>query len=159
MLRLVALLLYLSLTVRAASAANHDELNATADAYLAAYTGQRLDTLASYYTPETVFDDPTSEGFWGARFRVEGGANIVEAIRQGWAGVHGFIFTVRERITFHDRVTLVGTSRLTLDGSMIGRAPGQDYIFDLPAVTILHIRDGKVLLHLDHYDYAPLRPR
>ena len=78
-------------------------------------------------------------------------------MRNGWSGVHGFTFTVRERITFHDRVTLIGTSHLTLDGSMIGRRPGQDYIFDLPVVTILQIQDGKVLLHLDHYDYAPLR--
>jgi hypothetical protein len=133
------------------------ELNATADAYIAAYTGQKLDTLSGFYTPESLFDDPTSAGFWGSRFRLEGGENIVQAMRENWTLIRHFDFIVRERITYFDRVVLIGTSRLTMDGAMFGATAGRDYTVDLPAVTILQIKDGKILLHLDHYDYEPLR--
>ncbi|WP_221032501.1 nuclear transport factor 2 family protein [Actomonas aquatica] len=139
-----------------ANAAPADDLDAVADRYLAAYTGQHLDELATYYTPESVFDDPTSEGYWRQRFRVTGGEQIVGAMRSGWTLLHGFNFEVEKRITYHDRVVLIGTSHLTLDGAMFGAKPGVDYTVALQAVTILRIVDGKILEHLDHYDYAPL---
>lgn len=138
-------------------AATPAKLNATADAYIAAYTTQNLEQLATFYTAESVFDDPTSEGYWRQRFRVEGGDQIVGAMRQNWSWLHHFEFKVRERITYFDRVVLVGTSILTMDGGMFGATRGVDYTMELPAVTILRIVDGKVLLHLDHYDYEPLR--
>lgn len=138
-------------------AATPAELNAVADAYIEAYTSQDLDTLATFYTTETLFDDPTAAGMWGEAFRVKAGDNIIQAMRTGWTAVKGFHFEVRERITYHDRVVLIGTSNLTLDGSMIGKTPGTIYNSRLPAVTILQIHEGKVLLHLDHYDYQPLR--
>ncbi len=143
-----------AVAVRAATPA---ELNDTADRYLAAYTAQDLDALGAFYTPESVFDDPTSEGYWRQRFRVSGGEAIVGAMREGWVLLHGFKFEVRERLTYHDRVVLIGISHLTLDGAMFGAKAGVDYTVALPAVTILRIVDGKVLLHLDHYDYGPLK--
>lgn len=140
-----------------ASAATTAELNQVADAYLAAYTAQDFDRLAPFYTEASVFDDPTAAGIWGEAFTVKGGANIVHAMRTGWTLVKSITFNVRERITFHDRVVSVGTSVITMDGAMFGGERGRLYTFAFPAVTILQIDDGKVLLHLDHYDYSALR--
>ncbi|MCF3648753.1 nuclear transport factor 2 family protein [Synoicihabitans lomoniglobus] len=152
--RLFLGLLLLPLTLSAERSA---ELLTVAESYMEAYTAQDYPELATFYTPSTVFDDPTAAGMWGQSFTVEGGENIVEAMRTGWSLIQDFKFKTREHIVYHDRVVLVGTSHMTVDGAMIGRKAGQSFSFDLPAVTILRIVDGKVLLHLDHYDYSPMR--
>lgn len=156
-LLLLALVGFGSIVGASAQTADVAALNATADAYLAAYTAQDLARLATYYTPETEFDDPTSEGYWRERFRMRGGDAIVGAMREGWSLIRAFRFEEKERFAYHDRVVLIGTSHLRMDGAMFGGEAGRDYDVALPAVTILRIVDGKVLLHLDHYDYAPLR--
>ena len=145
------------ITALTSPAVSPAELNTTADAYLAVYTAQDLPALAKFYTAESVFNDPTAAGIWGESFTVTGGENIITAMREGWSLIRSFTFEVRERITFHDRVIFVGTSHMTLDGALFGGTPGQSYDFEFSAVTILQISHGKIVQHLDHYDYSPLR--
>src|SRR5690606_1429468 len=112
-------------------------IDTIADAYLAAYTGQHLEELATFYTSASVFNDPTSEGYWNSRFHVEGGDAIVQAMRENCGLIRSFRFEVVRRFSYFDRVVLSGTAHLTMDGAMFGATAGRDYTVALPAVTVL----------------------
>lgn len=137
-------------------AANSSQLLELSDRYLAAYLERDYGKLGEFYSDDAVFDDPTAAGIWGQSFTLKGREEILREMPKAYAVLGDFKFKVLHRFAFHESVVLHGISHIEFDGSLIGRE-GTRFEADLLCTTVLTIRDGKVVKHLDHYDYAPLR--
>ena len=129
---------------------------ATARAYLqAVYTESDFEAMATFLTEESVWEDPTM-AYFGDEKVIEGADAIVEFYR--WANLGGETRTtveVKNHFVTGERVMMDVLYTTTSDGVLVGY-PGVQLHGTSRGFTILQIRDGKVLHHLDHIDYPGL---
>lgn len=142
------------LFVTSALAATDPEKRETvARAYLKTLETMDYEAQASFYTAESVFEDPTSELF-GEPWHFQG----PEAITQFWRDSATQAGTLEIRNTMH-RLYVTGPfavaefeSWVRNRGELIG-FPDREFEVTIQVTTILRIEDGKVIHHLDHADY------
>lgn len=132
------------------------ETVAIADAYMAAY--QELDeaVLAEFFADDARFFDPTSYDMPGFAlpFDFEGRAAILAGIAS-FKSDYGLLrvpYVVERKIAGMHDVAYVGEvhSEVLVNGEV--------QRFAYPIVTIVKVRDGKVIEHRDYVDYPAGRP-
>lgn len=127
------------------------ETIAVADAYMAAY--QELDeaALAGFYADDARFFDPTSydmEGF-AAPFDFHGRDAILAGIAT-FKTDYGLVrvpYAVTTKIAGMHDVAYIGEVQSEV------RVKGEMQRYAYPIVTIITVRDGKVIEHRDYVDY------
>ncbi|MEM1179730.1 MAG: nuclear transport factor 2 family protein [Acidobacteriota bacterium] len=134
--------------------ANPDEQKRLALEYLGALADADWEKQRSFYTDESVFEDPTADLF-GEPWRLSGADEITDFWRTNYegSGTLGVVNTFDRIFVNGSRVVLVYDARVRFDGLQVG-FPGERLEGTIQGVTVLRIEGGKVLHHLDHVDYA-----
>ncbi|MEM9598333.1 MAG: nuclear transport factor 2 family protein [Acidobacteriota bacterium] len=122
--------------------------------YLGALADADWEKQKTFYTDESVFEDPTADLF-GEPWRLSGADEITDFWRTNYesSGTLGVVNTFDRIFVNGSRVILVYEARVRFDGVQVG-FPGEQLEGTIQGVTVLRIEGGKVLHHLDHVDYA-----
>lgn len=145
--------LLLGLAIPAMAAGNNhgnEAVIAGAEAYLKAYQALDLRAVEALLAPDARFEDPTSTDVpgIGGPFRWEGRDAVIAGLR-GWTqSVRRIDYTIRDRYEASGRVVFIGTAAALI------AAPSGLVRTNFPIVTIVTLRDGKVIEHRDYTDYA-----
>ena len=121
-----------------------------------------LETLAAadwekqktFYTEESVFEDPTADLF-GEPWHFQGPEAISDFWRTSFEGsgtksVENHYLRI---FVNGSRVVVEYDATVRFDAARLG-FPGQDVEGTIHGVTVLRVEDGKIVHHLDHVDYA-----
>lgn len=111
--------------------------------------------LRELIAEEVVFDDPTSTYFGGEAWHFEGPDELVGFFERSSAGTSSNSFEVVQEFATASYAVLTVVYVSAGDGGVVG-APGVAIELRVPAVTIVEVRDGLVVRHLDHVDYASM---
>lgn len=152
--RLLALLLLVpGLAVPACEAAGkngNSTVIAQAEAYLTAYQALDLPAVAAAMAPDARFEDPTSTDVpgIGGPFKWQGRDAVIAGLR-GWTqSVRRIDYTIRDKYEASGHVVFIGTA------SALIQMPNGAARTSYPIVTIITMRDGKVIEHRDYTNYA-----
>ena len=124
--------------------------------YLESLYGFDLDALEQLTAHDVVFHDPTSAVFPGGPWRYEGRGAVLDFFRRSTEGVEEHSFDVERSFTSGELTVLELTYHTRGDGAPLGH-PGVSLKLDVPAVTVIRVRDGLVVEHQDFVDYDTLR--
>ena len=147
-------ILLLPATAPAWAQGESEDLEAVARSYLETLAAMDWEKQKSYYTEETIFEDPTAV-YFGVPWKIVGG----EAIADFWrsAATDAGTLEIRNEI---GRLFVTGpyvvidyASHVRMRGDMIG-FPERELEGSIEVATVLKIQHGKILHHLDHADYA-----
>lgn len=158
MLRILALTLCfftLPLAISAEETSTEpNELKRLALEYLGALADADWQKQKTFYTEESVFEDPTADLF-GEPWHIRGADEITDFWRTSYesSGTLGVVNTFDRIFVNGSRVVLVYDALVRFDGLQVG-FPGERLEGTIQGVTVLRIEGGKVLHHLDHVDYA-----
>ena len=130
------------------------ELKRIALEYLEALANADWEKQRTFYTDESVFEDPTADLF-GEPWHFRGADEITNFWRTSYegSGTLGVTNTFDRIFVNGSRVVLVYDALVRFDGLQVG-FPGEQLEGHIQGVTVLRIEGGKVLHHLDHVDYA-----
>jgi len=150
-------LLWIAIGAGVAGAAEED-VSAVVDAYWAAYEARDFETLGSFYTPESVFRDPTFAyaGRGLEPIEVRGGTAITAFLEEAAASTLDLELEVDDRFFVGPLVVLEGTYRAQASGDALGIS-GKTLEFTTAFVTVLRVEDGKVHEHLEYNEYPAAR--
>ncbi|MEM1180914.1 MAG: nuclear transport factor 2 family protein [Acidobacteriota bacterium] len=123
--------------------------------YLQALYGQDSATLETVASESLLFHDPTAVELGQGPVRFEGREAVVDFFRASLATVESSRFEVVRRFTAGEKTVLELTYVVRGDGEVFGAA-GTDLELHIPGVTVLTVRDGKVLEHQDFIDYRDM---
>lgn len=126
---------------------------AVAERYLAAYEALDFDRLLTFWTDDSVWQDPTGAEIGASPAPVRGATAIRDHLLAATNGIEAVEFDLPERFHSGGQVVNIGTFRYTLDGTALG-APGKRARFEMRTVIVLEVRDGKVLSHTDYADFS-----
>ncbi|MCB2112875.1 MAG: nuclear transport factor 2 family protein [Parvularculaceae bacterium] len=124
----------------------------TASNYLAAYSTFDVAKMAPFYADDAVFTDPTSNdqipGF--EEFTFDGKDAILRGLGDYAAGYKSFSvhYDVKRRYESADNVVFIAD--LTYKGET---KKGEPFAGGAPIVTVIKVKDGKVVRHTDYFDY------
>ncbi|MEM8964764.1 MAG: nuclear transport factor 2 family protein, partial [Acidobacteriota bacterium] len=121
--------------------------------YFKALESLDWDKQATFYTEESVFEDPTSVMF-GEPWHFVGPEAIVEFWRSSTesSGTIEVKHDIQRLFVSGPYVVIDFASTVRLTAVMIG-FPDEEISSVIEVSTVLRIDDGKVLHHLDHADY------
>jgi hypothetical protein len=147
--------LAITTSVFAGSATSVDEIDAVADGYLEAVRSSDWERMSSFLAAESHYQDFSMEHFDRPMIDLKGPEAIVEFWRSSGegAGTVEIRFDVEERFTAGPNVYLIISSYVRNRGGAWG-LPDHEIEARFRQLTHLRIRDGKVLYHADHVDYA-----
>ena len=130
------------------------ELERIAMDYLETLEAMDWERQKTFYTEESVFEDPTSEVF-GEPWHFVGPEEISGFWRASAesAGTLSIDNTYRKVFVTGSRVVAAIDARVRNDAANLG-FPGEIFEGTIHVVSVLEIRDGKIVHHLDHADYA-----
>lgn len=137
------------LTALAGSADNADSQSA-AQAYFEAYIDRDWDRLAPLLHDEGSFRDPTATAVFG-NVGASGKAELLAYFRKNYAGITMMRFHAIRTISSGGHVIFEGTLDWDFklqDGTVVPTRA-------MPFLSILQLRDGQVVEHIDYADYAP----
>ena len=128
------------------------EIVSVAEHYLDAYSTYDVAGMAPYLADDMVFIDPTStnQNAEGGPFDFEGKAAVLKGLGDYAAQYKSFKldYDVERRFESNGVVVFVA------DVSYVAVARDDNtYTGSVPVVTAITVRDGKVVKHLDLYDY------
>lgn len=127
-----------------------------ADRYLRAITDRDWEAMASFLDERSTYRDDTMTFFGGEPIDLEGVESIVDFWRTSSEDTDARVDNrVRSRFTAGDWVVLVLRPFVSVDGELWD-VPGRRIEGSFDQVTILRVRGGKILHHVDHVDYAAL---
>ena len=135
-----------------AQGGDHRSREATARAYLRALETMDFTAQRGFYTPESVFEDPTSDIF-GEPWHFVGPEAIVAFWRTSGQNVIEMEWEIRQLYVTGARVMVSFASHMRLKSEQLG-IPGKTFSGTIHVMTVLRIEDGKVLRHTDHADYS-----
>ncbi len=116
-------------------------------AYYETYRTGTAEELAAFYTDDVVFDDINQ------RHHIEGRALFTEALA-GLKNIHvEMSVEEKRRIVSGDTVVIEILYKGTLDCAKLGRPDHQNLSYDLPAVLIFEVSNGKIRKQTDYIDY------
>jgi len=119
-----------------------------ADAYFDAYIALAWDRVETMLADDASFCDPTAEPLFGAVSAV-GKQKMMARFREGYAVLKGMSFDTTRVI--HSGGFAIYEGQLTWTIGMGSR----DVTSTTPMVTIIEVRNGKVISHRDYVDYMP----
>lgn len=126
-----------------------------AESYLSALYAQDLETLASLSSEDLLFHDATAVHLGGGAWRYEGRKAVVEFFAASLETVDSTYFekvrsfTSGEQTVFELDYVAIG------DGAAFG-AEGVRLEMRVPGVTVITVRDSKVVEHQDFIDYPSM---
>jgi ketosteroid isomerase-like protein len=123
--------------------------------YLEHLYGSELEALEEITSDDLLFHDATSSVFPGGPWRYEGRAQVLDFFRRSIQGVESQSFEVLRRFTSGEQTVLELTYRTRGDGAALGY-PGVILKLEVPAVTVIRVRDGLVVEHEDFVDYPTM---
>jgi len=122
--------------------------------YMNQYSAVNLEMMESYLAEDVIFSDPTAMGPDIASDGIyhEGRDEALAALREFVENAHpielGFIWdTVFES---NDRVVFIGE----VNALYPTEKKGQVFRWQSPQVTVLTLREGKIIRHVDYANYA-----
>ena len=128
----------------------------TSETYLAAYERLDLGTLASLYSEEAVFTDPTSYDQPGIAepFTFKGKAQVLAGLKsfQTQYGLSRLKYEVTQQFASPNQVVFIGSVTSVVKGPKGERAARY------PVVTIITVTGGLVSEHRDYVDYPGGKP-
>lgn len=143
----LCLLLCLSLTAPSRAADAGDPRH-VAEAYLAAYQQQDHEAMRAFYAGDARFIDPTSFAIPRITAPIDWlGADAIIAGIAGW-GVDRLSYEIERSYESSNAVIFDGSTTVTYI------TPAGDLSFRYPIITIVTVRDGKVVEHRDYTDFA-----
>lgn len=123
-----------------------------ATGYLAAYSTFDVGKMAPFLSDEIVFVDPTSadQNADGGPFRFEGKAAVLKGLGDYAAQFKDFhvAYDVKRRYESEGNVVFVADLTWTVVTKDDETATG-----GAPIVTVVTVKDGKIVEHRDYYDY------
>lgn len=150
LLALAASIIAIPSSAAAQSYAEASEMTRTiADEYFNAYVGLDWDRLEPLLADDASFKDPTARLVFGGVGATDKTA-MMSLFREGYAAITEMKFEEDRRIIAGDVAVFEGS----LTWTAIHRG-GVPVTATLPFVTIIEVKDGKVVSHRDHGDYTP----
>lgn len=145
-MRLVLVAVFLTLLTTGVASAKPPDLPKGIDAkaaallsaYYDAYSENDYDRMASFYDDDAVFEDPTSDVFLRGKAKLRETMNALDAYRQLHWRVHQVV---------RDGDVIAGQASIT------GEANGTP--FATRFATIITLKDGKIVRHIDYVDNRP----
>lgn len=120
--------------------------------YLAAYSTFEPDKMAPFLADDMVFYDPTSstQTADGGAFIFEGKAAVLKGLGDYAAQYEDFSvsYDVERRYESEGNVVFVAQLSYALE-----TIDGKTFAGTAPIVTVVAVKDGKVVKHTDYYDY------
>lgn len=118
--------------------------------YMRAYSIFDVGALASFYSENALFRDPTSEVWGESAWNMDGKADILRRI-ESFASKYDNVsidYNVREQYESAGYNVFTGKAKISYekDGTLETRC--------LLVTTIVTTKDGKVAEHRDYFDYA-----
>lgn len=126
---------------------------AIAERYLDRYTALDFDALASFYTDNSTWQDPTGAEVGASIEPIRGGDAILAHLRTVCQPIERMRLDVERRFESGGVVVSSGDFTMTLDRRAFGGAAGAVDV-TLAIVIVLEIRDGKVHRHIDYTDFS-----
>lgn len=135
-----------------AEEASSADVISLAEDYLAAYSTFDTAKFGPFYADNAVFSDPTSHGFapGGGAFEYDGKAAIVKGLGDYAAQYKSFSVHYDLERRYESGGVVVFIAALTYESTS---KDGKVYTGTNPVVTVVEVRDGKVVRHTDYYDY------
>jgi hypothetical protein len=158
---IAVLALLLNFVPRSGAAAEQeakpDPLQAVAESYLDALCEQDFGKLAGLMDPKILFEDPTLSLFSGEGLSIEGRDGTLAHLQRNAKKAAKSAVDVRESFVSGEHVVMrlnyVTKGSQTRELAERGNA---GFRLGTSAVTILRIKQGRVVHHLDHVDYASI---
>lgn len=124
--------------------------------YLKAFYDLDYKTLATFYTEESFWYDPSTSLITPNPQKSIGKDKIIADLRNGFNGVQEATYTIEKEFYSGPYVAIWGIYSYKIPAKYFQGLMHSDAIFEfnLPMVTNLVIKDGKVLEHLEHADWA-----
>jgi len=137
---------------RASDASSADIVNTASD-YLAAYSTFDVEKMQPFYSDDAVFTDPTSRnqipGF--SEFTFEGKNAIIKGLGDYAAGYNSFSVHYEVKRRFESAGNVVFIADLSYEGETKN---GDRFAGGAPIVTVIKVKDGKIVRHTDYFDYG-----
>jgi len=127
----------------------------TARTYLETLYRFDWEAVTPLLAEDALFEDPTSVIFGTETSRLEGRKAILDFFKNSSAGIGETSFEVLRSFSTGEYAIFELVYRTEGDGAVLGY-PGLPMKLKVPGTTILQVRDGKVVHHLDHIDYESL---
>ena len=136
---------FLASLVAASSSAS--DVGQLLSAYYVTYRTGTAVELAEFYTDDVVFDDINQ------RHHIEGKALFAEALA-GLKNIHvEMSVEEKRRIVSGDTVVVEILYKGTLDCAKLGRPDHENLSYELPAVLLFEVSNGKIRKQTDYIDY------
>lgn len=126
-----------------------------AERYLTALYGQNLELLEELADEDILFQDSTATHFPNGPWRYQGREAVVGFFRSSLEGVDSTGFEIIRKFTSGEQTVLEVVYWTKGDGKLLG-APGVTLELRVPGVTVITVREGKVVEHQDFIDYPSL---
>ncbi|WP_428409364.1 nuclear transport factor 2 family protein [Hyphococcus sp.] len=141
-----------------AAHAHAEELNSAdavslAEDYLAAYSTFDVEKMAPFLSDDMVFADPTSteESADGGAFMFNGKEAVLKGLGDYAAQYQSFSVNYDVERQYESNGVVVFVAQLTYN---LVTKDDKTFTGAAPIVTAVTVKDGKVVKHLDLYDYA-----
>ena len=130
-----------------------DAIVSVAEDYLAAYSTFNVDTMAPFLSDDMVFYDPTSttENADGGSFVFEGKDAVLKGLGDYAAQYKSFSVAYDVERRYESNGVVVFVAQLTYE---LMTNDDKHFTGTAPIVTAITVKDGKIVKHLDLYDYA-----
>ena len=138
---------WISLASLVAPSSSTSDVDQLLSAYYETYRTGTAEELANFYTDDVVFDDINQ------RHHVEGRALFTEALA-GLKNIHVEMSVVeKRRVVSGDTAVVEVLYKGTLDCAKLGRPDHENLPYELPAVLLFEVSDGKIRKQTDYIDY------
>jgi len=125
-----------------------------ANEYINLYFTVQIEKYGAYFTEETIFEDPTTSLFRedNSHGRPVGKKAVIEFLSRGFEGIFDGEFQLEKKFVSGEFAVFQGNYKYKTKGERLGSEKPY-FEFNLPLVTIIRVRDGKVLHHQDYANY------
>ena len=151
-MKYIAAIAMMLITPAFAEEATKSETVTIAEDYIAAYSTFDVSVMEPFFADDMIFFDPTSssQNADGGPLRFEG----KDAVMKGLGDVAGqyasFSLNYSVERHYESQGVVVFVAMLTYEGET---KDGQTFEGGAPIVTAITVKDGKVVRHIDYFDY------
>ncbi len=130
-----------------------DAIVSVAEDYLAAYSTFEPEKMAPFLGDDMVFTDPTStnQNAAGGAFIFDGKDAVLKGLGDYAAQFKSFTVDYDVERQYESNGVVIFVAQLTYD---LMTNEDKHFTGSAPIVTAITVKDGKVVKHLDLYDYA-----
>ena len=114
-----------------------------------------FESLVGSTSEDLAFADPTSTYFGGKAWSRRDRDEVFGFFAASSEGIESAGFDLVSSFTSGEYAVLWLRYRTTGDGALLG-APGLRVSLEIPGATVIRVRDGQVIEHLDHVDYQSM---